>query len=165
MYFTLIIIFKRKAMQKHTVIFIFGLFYGILFTIEAKGIQINEDSDLASEELTLRDESNEKETGEKLGEPLEAGQYEKEQVQKRQSFTANQRQFQKEMLDAHNKYRAKHCARALQLEDSLSQSAQNYAQRLADTNTFQHSNIRGVGENLYMAWGSMTIDGKLLSPL
>ncbi|CAF1392433.1 unnamed protein product [Rotaria sp. Silwood1] len=54
------------------------------------------------------------------------------------------------MLDAHNKYRASHCANPLQLDDTLSRSAQNYAHTLAYTNSFQHSGIRGVGENLYM---------------
>ena len=37
--------------------------------------------------------------------------------------------------------------------------AQKYAQKLADTNTFQHSGTAGLGENLYASYGS-AVSGK-----
>ncbi|CAF1551756.1 unnamed protein product [Rotaria sp. Silwood1] len=75
-------------------------------------------------------------------------------LRKRATFTAEQRQFQNDVLYAHNYYRAYHCAQSLQLDDLLSTSAQNFAQKLADTNQFYHSGTKGVGENLYMATSS-----------
>ena len=73
------------------------------------------------------------------------------------NFTAVQRKFQREMLNAHNSYRSRHCARSLRLDDNLSRSAQNYAQRLANMNTMVHSGIKGLGENLY----TMTSSNKI----
>jgi uncharacterized protein YkwD len=73
------------------------------------------------------------------------------------NFTAVQRKFQREMLNAHNSYRSRHCARSLRLDDKLSRSAQNYAQRLANMNTMVHSGIKGLGENLY----TMTSSNKI----
>ena len=80
-------------------------------------------------------------------------------------FTSAQQKFQSEMLNAHNNYRARHCARALHLDPSLTRSAQNYAQKLAKINTMVHSGTKGVGENLYMMSSSgkiTTIDGMFL---
>jgi uncharacterized protein YkwD len=65
------------------------------------------------------------------------------------NFTTAQRKFQRDMLNAHNTYRSRHCVRSLRLDDNLSRSAQNYAQRLANMNTMVHSGIKGLGENLY----------------
>ena len=75
-----------------------------------------------------------------------------ELLQRRQTsgFTAVQNQFQKQMLDAHNQYRTRHCVSSLRLDDSISRSAQNYAQHLADINQMVHSGTNGLGENLYM---------------
>jgi hypothetical protein len=81
------------------------------------------------------------------------------------NFTTTQRKFQREMLNAHNNYRSRHCARPFRLDDNLSRSAQNYAQRLANINTMVHSGTKGLGENLYMMTSSSkitTITGKFL---
>jgi len=64
-------------------------------------------------------------------------------------FTDSQRQFQREMLQAHNNYRACHSAPPLQLDDNLSYSAQHYANRLARTNGNSPYNTNGAGQNLY----------------
>jgi uncharacterized protein YkwD len=58
------------------------------------------------------------------------------------------------MLQAHNDYRSSHCVPSLQLDDNLSRSAQKYAEKLARTDTFQHSRTPGVGENLWMTGSS-----------
>ncbi len=81
-------------------------------------------------------------------------------LQRRQAsgFTTVQTQFQKQMLDAHNRYRTRHCASSLRLDDSISRSAQNYAQHLANINQMVHSGTSGLGENLYMKWSSASIN-------
>ncbi|UJR21893.1 hypothetical protein I4U23_024965 [Adineta vaga] len=73
------------------------------------------------------------------------------------NFTTAQRKFQREVLNAHNIYRSRHCASSLRIDDRLSRSAQNYAQRLANMNTMVHSGMKGVGENLYMMSSSNEI--------
>ena len=72
------------------------------------------------------------------------------------AFTANQIKFQQESLAIHNRLRASHCVPSLQLSDSLSTIAQNYAEYLASRNLFQHSN-NGYGENLYMSSSSVPL--------
>lgn len=88
-------------------------------------------------------------------------------LQRRQSssssFTQSQRQFQNYMLQAHNEYRARHCASALQLDDVINRSAQDYANYLAKIDRMVHSNTNGLGENLFWKWSSnpfKTISGK-----
>ena len=66
------------------------------------------------------------------------------------SFTTAQRRFQYQMLKAHNIYRSRHCAPRLILDDDLSHSAQMYAEKLAETNHFQHSDAEDYGENIFM---------------
>jgi len=73
------------------------------------------------------------------------------------SFSNSQRTFHQQMLDAHNKYRKRHCVGPLQLDDNLSRSAQNYAERLVSIGYLVHSHINGVGENLYWSWSSSGI--------
>jgi hypothetical protein len=51
------------------------------------------------------------------------------------------------MLNAHNTYRSRHCARFFRLDDNLSRSP---PQRLANINTMVHSGTKGLGENLYI---------------
>lgn len=82
-----------------------------------------------------------------------------ELFQRRQSsgFTTVQRQYQQYALEAHNRYRARHCVSPLQLDDNISRSAQNYAQYLASINRMVHSGTQGLGENLYMKWSSAVI--------
>ena len=69
------------------------------------------------------------------------------------------REFMAEMLSAHNNYRSTHGAPPLRLNRDLSNMAQNWANQLARTNTFQHSKNRSyrgqpVGENLAMSYSS-----------
>jgi glioma pathogenesis-related protein 2 len=71
--------------------------------------------------------------------------------------------FRKECLDAHNKKRRLHKAADLTRNSELDKIAQNYAQQLADTNSFEHSSntYKGdnLGENLFMQGGrAMTGD-------
>lgn len=63
-------------------------------------------------------------------------------------------QFQLEALAEHNKYREKHSVHLLELRKELCQSAQQYADRLALTDQFQHSGDPMYGENLYWGWSS-----------
>jgi hypothetical protein len=52
------------------------------------------------------------------------------------------------ILDAHNKYRKKHCAPALDWSDDLAETAQKWADKLAKRNcAFEHSESK-YGENL-----------------
>jgi len=74
-------------------------------------------------------------------------------------FTDSQRQFQQEMLQAHNNYRACHSAPPLQLDHILSRSAQYIAERLASANQMMYFIRKGVGENLF-AKNSSSVDGK-----
>ena len=69
-------------------------------------------------------------------------------------------------MDAHNKYRAKHHAGKLVLNQELCDIAQKYAQELARTGNFAHSNgsFHGdnMGENLFACYG-MKITGKMMT--
>ncbi len=80
-------------------------------------------------------------------------------IQKRETinFTPAQRQFQQDTLDAHNSYRLLHCVPPLTLDDTISQSAQIYADHLAQINTMVHSGNQTYGENLYMTESSQAI--------
>jgi len=62
--------------------------------------------------------------------------------------------FQTDALKTHNVYRAKHGARPLTLSQDLCSRAQEYAESLATTDTFQHSGDPDLGENLYWSWSS-----------
>ncbi|CAF1052213.1 unnamed protein product [Adineta ricciae] len=65
--------------------------------------------------------------------------------------------FQQEMLNSHNKYRARHCVPALQLDSGLTRSAQSYAEKLARINQMVHSSTPNLGENLYMMRSSVRL--------
>ncbi|CAF1497352.1 unnamed protein product [Adineta ricciae] len=78
------------------------------------------------------------------------------------AFTTFELQYQNATLAHHNYLRARHCAPPLQLDNKLNTIAQDYADYLARTNKFQHSN-NGYGENLYMSSSSVpitTVDGR-----
>jgi len=62
--------------------------------------------------------------------------------------------FIKDSLNSHNKYRARHGAKPLVLDNQLSKLAQDYAEQLANSCSFQHSGDALYGENLYWAWSS-----------
>ena len=75
-------------------------------------------------------------------------------------------EFQKSALEAHNKYRAKHHVGKLVLNQELCDIAQKYAEKLARTGNFAHSNgsFHGdnMGENLFACYG-MKITGKMMT--
>ncbi|XP_017022129.1 Golgi-associated plant pathogenesis-related protein 1 isoform X2 [Drosophila kikkawai] len=62
-------------------------------------------------------------------------------------------QFEREVLDAHNKYRAMHGAKPLTLNPKLNQLATEWAKYLLARNCMQHRPNSGYGENIYMASG------------
>jgi len=62
--------------------------------------------------------------------------------------------FQTEALATHNRYRALHGVAALALDIELNARAQQYADTLASTDTFEHSGDPDLGENLYWSWSS-----------
>ena len=69
------------------------------------------------------------------------------------AWSAFAAQFPSRILAAHNAVRAQAGVAPLIWDNALGNSAAVYAQRLALTNTFQHSDRqarRGVGENLWM---------------
>jgi uncharacterized protein YkwD len=80
------------------------------------------------------------------------------QKRKSSDFTTAQRKFQEQMLEAHNEYRSDHCAPPLTLDDDLNHSAQKYAEQLASTNRFEHSDNEEVGENLFKMTSSREIE-------
>ncbi|MFB2981417.1 CAP domain-containing protein [Microseira sp. BLCC-F43] len=55
-----------------------------------------------------------------------------------------------EILAAHNKYRRSVRVPPLQWSDTVASSAQQWANQLARTSRFEHSNNRRYGENLWM---------------
>jgi len=62
--------------------------------------------------------------------------------------------FEVDALQTHNKYRKRHGVPPLKLSKELSDVAQEYAEHLANTNTFEHSGDPIYGENLYWSWSS-----------
>lgn len=58
--------------------------------------------------------------------------------------------FHSGTLSQHNTYRAIHHAPDLASDNSLESSAQAWANQLASTGAFEHSDGSGVGENLYV---------------
>ncbi|KAK5870512.1 hypothetical protein PBY51_003454 [Eleginops maclovinus] len=61
--------------------------------------------------------------------------------------------FQKEFLETHNAYRAKHGAPQLTLNSEMSAAAQKWADHLLSINSLQHSD-NNDGENIYNMWSS-----------
>lgn len=58
------------------------------------------------------------------------------------------------MLAAHNNYRSLHSTPGLVANVTIDSIAQNYANYLAQNDLFQHSNYKGLGENLAYSWSS-----------
>ena len=78
-------------------------------------------------------------------------------------FTADQRQMQDQALKAHNLFRTRHCVPSLVLDEDLNRSAQQYAEQLAQSNRFEHSDAAEYGENLFVRTSSAdirTLDGQ-----
>jgi uncharacterized protein YkwD len=74
------------------------------------------------------------------------------------SFTTAQRDFQNQVLKAHNMYRSRHCTPPLSLDDDMCLSAQKYAEELVRETKFVHSNLEDFGENLFMLASTQEID-------
>ncbi|CAF0790997.1 unnamed protein product [Didymodactylos carnosus] len=76
----------------------------------------------------------------------------------RSSSASTQTAVQKNALRQHNIFRRRHCVSALKLNNTLNSIAQRYANKLANTNTFVHSNnkLNGqrLGENLWQTTSS-----------
>ncbi|XP_071096508.1 Golgi-associated plant pathogenesis-related protein 1-like [Haliotis cracherodii] len=74
--------------------------------------------------------------------------------------------FVDEVVQCHNLVRTKHGVKELKLNADLTAHAQKWADKLASSGKFEHSNcdFRGenVGENIAMAWkpGGQTLSGK-----
>ncbi|GFS27175.1 Golgi-associated plant pathogenesis-related protein 1 [Elysia marginata] len=71
--------------------------------------------------------------------------------------------FRDEALKAHNDRRKKHGVPPLKLNDELNKYAQDWADHLVKTGTFQHSNCTlsngdRLGENIANAWSSAGAD-------
>ncbi|KAL9981245.1 hypothetical protein ACROYT_G009920 [Oculina patagonica] len=64
-------------------------------------------------------------------------------------------------LKAHNDRRARHSAPELEWDDTLAQHAQEWADHLAATETFEHAKGTGEGENLYRGGDGCPIATKL----
>lgn len=62
-------------------------------------------------------------------------------------FDSYQKQFRQEMLEAHNQYRARHCAPPLTLDNNLNNEAQKHAEHLIHINQVESSTIQDLNEN------------------
>jgi len=67
-----------------------------------------------------------------------------------QQFT----RFQLQSLKTHNIFRSRHKVCSLVLDEGLCRKAAEYAEYLANTDTFEHSGDPDNGENLYWSWSS-----------
>ena len=89
------------------------------------------------------------------------GNYEEKKTE-----TISGNEFQQSALEAHNKYRKKHHVGKLVLSKDLCNIAQKYAETLARTGNFAHSegkyNGKNMGENLFACYG-MKISGKMMT--
>ncbi len=56
--------------------------------------------------------------------------------------------YVKDALDAHNNYRGVHQAAKLKLNNELNTIAQQWAETIARTNNFEHSNNNYLGQSL-----------------
>ncbi|XP_061881181.1 Golgi-associated plant pathogenesis-related protein 1-like isoform X1 [Entelurus aequoreus] len=65
--------------------------------------------------------------------------------------------FQRDFLEAHNAYRAKHGSPPMALSQEVSAAAQLWADRLLASGAMRHSNTAD-GENIYTKWSSATIE-------
>ncbi|XP_022099176.1 uncharacterized protein LOC110983865 isoform X2 [Acanthaster planci] len=64
------------------------------------------------------------------------------------------RTFQRDALEAHNKYRARHGAGGLSHSEDLARRAQDWAGHLAEKDEFKNSGNSDVGENIAMHYSS-----------
>ena len=59
--------------------------------------------------------------------------------------------FGKELLDAHNKYRAVHGVPALKWSTEAASKAKSWGEELAKKKIFRHGDHKGMGQNLFMS--------------
>jgi len=62
--------------------------------------------------------------------------------------------FEKQALEAHNAYRKRHGAKSLKFSKKLTAYAQEWADKLAREDGFEHRQNNTYGENLYSSWSS-----------
>lgn len=62
--------------------------------------------------------------------------------------------FAKQALEAHNAYRKRHGVKSLKLSKKLTAYAQEWADKLAREDSFEHRQNNAYGENLYSSWSS-----------
>ena len=65
--------------------------------------------------------------------------------------------FQREALMQHNFNRQLHCVTSIALNATINGIAQNYAEYLAATQSFDHSGRAGLGENLWATSSSAVL--------
>jgi len=114
-------------------------------------IQVEEGEETTKPQLVKRGSTS------KLVLPWDPSVIQQVQQARRQSAsrpTSGFTQFQLEALAEHNKHREKHGVQLLEIRKELCQSAQQYADRLAVRDQFQHSGDPMYGENLYWGWSS-----------
>lgn len=68
------------------------------------------------------------------------------------------KEFRHEALTTHNKYRDIHGVPKLKMNDSLNNSAQKWADQLAKSGTFKHSEAKDYGENLCSHYSSISTE-------
>ena len=149
---------------------------------EMKEIQPIKEEDIYLKEEKERKEKEKKEKEEKEREEKEKKEREEKEKKEREEkekkekeekeiqsmeFTPNNFQlelFNKLELKKHNELRKKHHVNDLIINNELMEIAQKYAEKIAKTNQFQHSNKKDrelknhkgewVGENIYYFWSS-----------
>jgi len=62
--------------------------------------------------------------------------------------------FEKQALEAHNAYRKRHGVKSLKFSKKLTAYAQEWADKLAREDSFEHRQNNTYGENLYSSWSS-----------
>ena len=75
-------------------------------------------------------------------------------MKKAKAGPGDMKAFQKEALAAHNKARDKHGVPHLKISEELNKHAQKWADHLASTNSFKHSDNHEMGENICMHYSS-----------
>jgi len=120
---------------------------------------------LTSDSATLKSLESPKKSKSKSGSPSssddESAKAKKEKSSKKSSSSKGG-EFAQQALDSHNAYRAKHGVAPLKLSKKLTAVAQEWADRLASTDKFEHRPNNKYGENIYMSWSSnpaATCDG------
>jgi len=70
------------------------------------------------------------------------------------SSSEDEDDFEEDALKKHNEYRRRHGCSPLKLDKKLCKYAQDWAEKLARENRFEHRSNNPYGENLYCTWSS-----------